>query len=171
MNRGQIASQIFTYILGIVVVGLLLLIGLRAVDTIGDRSCDVQATKFATALATTIEKNKAWGINKVAEFVLPCGATRVCVVDRSVIDAVKAPGESAALDAMEPQFGGIVRSVQSDVAVNVFTETDGLFEPVSRFEDPAPITLPDDEPIRCFNGEPTRIRFRGQGRAVELEQS
>ena len=171
-RRAQLASQLFVYILGIITVGLLLLLGFRAIDNLQKNQCAVQETKFVSALATAIERNKDWGVNRVETFSLPCDATAVCFVTRDLVDAV--PGVNGLPDdRVTTAFDRITQptihnSLGTGDDTNVFLQVDNGYKPVERFSKAAPIELKWDEPIRCFSGEPLQIRFKGLGQTVEV---
>jgi hypothetical protein len=171
-KRGEIASHVFVYILGILTVGLLMLVGIKAVDSLQNNQCDVRETQFVTQLASAIEKNKGWGVSRVAEFQLPCEVEEVCFVDRVYVDAVNSnptPRTVVTEEQILAGYGAIVASVESGVKVNVFMRmADGTFNPVPRFEVAAPIAAVPSQPITCIGGEPVRIRFNGQGTGVQV---
>lgn len=178
-RRAQLAGQIFLYILGIITVGLLLMLGLRAVQHLEQSKCGVESTRFATDLAAAIEKDKAWGVSRVEEFTLPCNskgedATEVCFISRVTANQghVDPPVLNGMLDPnyLTP-YGVIVDSVEAGVHTNVFLKFPSGFAPVTRFEISAPIDLPADRPITCVAGQPARIRFKGKGQGVEVEDA
>jgi hypothetical protein len=171
--RAQIQSQIFFYILGAMVMGLLLLIGVRSIGVLTDNQCSVEETQFATDIKSAIEKNKQWGINKVQNFALPCDYSQVCFVSRKTVDEVSAPGSAR---FPEGKYPTIIDSVESDSPVNVFVEKDGGFIPLKGLTETLPVLLPETDsnsapidPVVCFSGSPVRIRFVGKGQTAELK--
>lgn len=170
--RGQLAAQVFVYILGIIVVGAILLVGIRSLGVLNDNKCEAQETQFATELASSIEKNKKYGVSQEEQFTLPCDAQEICFISRDVTDQYPTTDESLN-SAMRsrlriPLIADSI--VTSNIPTNVFLQrNDGTYEAVDRFSAAAPIILPTDDPIRCFSGDPLRIRFRGQGQLVEVD--
>jgi hypothetical protein len=165
------AAQMFIYLLGIIVAGLILLLGFKAVQKLEENKCTVQETQFSTALASAMDKDKGWGISRTETFTLPCNAEAVCFVSRQSTNNNELYADSAVLTTYELQYGTIVESVHSGDDVNVFLKTSDGFERLERFEVAAPIDLPMDEPIRCFSGAPLKIKFQGKGQTVEVKDA
>jgi hypothetical protein len=174
--RGQLAGQVFIYILGMIVVGAIMLIGLRAVTYFGDSKCAAQETKFATELASAFESNKKYGVSRVVQFNLPCDAEAVCFVSRHVVDAYPNAG---LVDEAELLEKVPVPIIASNIIVgdntNVYLRLkDNTYKGLERFSASAPITLRDEpgqtKPFICISGDPARIRFLGQGQLVEVQQ-
>lgn len=182
-RRGELASQLFVYILGIIVIGLVLLLGYRAVGHTWDKKCEVQEVQFQTALSSAIEKDKTGGVSRIETFEPPCGAVAVCFVDRDVTDSMpdangNLPSPSpfdAPIDVNDPSvtfrtaYPIITGSVEGGDDTNVFIRTDDGYEPLELFSKAAPIDLPGG-PVRCIDvpsGDPLHIRMKGLSRAVE----
>jgi len=178
--RGEIASQMFIYILGIIVVALLLLLGFKAVGVIENNKCTVQKTQFETDLAGSIDKDKDYGVDRVEQFTLPCGAQEACFVSIASATNHKIQGLSPSSNPLdeskyEYQIGTINRlysaiktSIESGDETNVFIKTADGYQGLERFSVSAPIDLPIDDPIRCFSGDPLKIRFQGKGQTVQV---
>jgi hypothetical protein len=167
--KGQLAGQVFMYILGIIVVGIILLVGLRGLNTVQENQCKVQYTQFVTELSGEIEKNKKWGTNKYVDIRLPCDVEQVCFVSRTVVDTVPS-GDVTADEALISGISPLVSSGIADgVNINVFLRTKDGIEGVERFATPAPLALPTDDPFRCIGRDGiARIHFKGQGQLVEV---
>jgi len=164
MRKGQLVSHLFIYVLGIITVGLVLMLGFQAITKLNDNKCTVQKTQFTTALSEAIDKDKGWGISRTEEFNLPCGGEAVCFVSRQSSDTNQIVTDGI-FDLTNYQV--IKDSIESGDDVNVFLKTTDGFERLERFEVAAPISLPQSCPIRCFSGEPVKIRFAGLGQLVE----
>lgn len=169
-RRGQLAAQVFIYILGIIVVGAILLIGMRALTVLNTNRCEAQETQFATALASAIQKNKKYGVSATERFTLPCDAQQVCFVSRSVVDQYpNNVNTEADLSLLLPN-PLIVSNIVGGDNTNVYLLlSDGTFQGVERFSVPAPIDLPETSPYRCIGSDPLTIRFKGAGQLVEVE--
>lgn len=82
MKRAQIPSQMFTYILTMLVIGMLLFLGVKWVGTIMDRGSDITMAKIKTDMEGAFEDIKySYGSWKNEEFVLPSEVERVCFFD------------------------------------------------------------------------------------------
>lgn len=185
-STGQLAGQILMYLLGIITVGLILLLGMKAINQLQDKQCTVKDLQFQTDLASAIEKDKDAGVNRVESFSLPCNTVAVCFVSRSVVDAHAFPDPdgtgSVAKDA-QTNYPTIYNSVvNAQAGVNVFSKTEsGGFDPLERFSVSAAVDLPESTPIICMPGSANeatnektsctgdiKIRFLGKGRSVEV---
>jgi hypothetical protein len=168
-KTGEIASQLFIYILGIIVVGVTLILGYTSVQKVLEQQCEAERVSFASNLASEIEKNKGKGVDRIEQFNLPCKAEAVCFVDRATVDAISAPGSPRFDSDMRDKYPVIISAIEEDENTNVFLRVEGTYESIERFvNSPAPIALPSSEPIRCIEGTPVTLRFQGEGRTVEV---
>jgi len=80
-TRGQIAGQVFIYIMAIIVIGGIALVGYGAIKKILVKSCDAEKANFNNDLLGLIEKwnsdQSVWPVTLKA----PCEYDTVCFVD------------------------------------------------------------------------------------------
>jgi hypothetical protein len=166
--KGQIASQLFMYILGIIVVGLLLLVGFKAVQTLEHNQCKVRETQFVTQLASAMEKNKGWGLSRIQDFELPCDTDAVCFVSREAADLAGTAAVAQMLANQANDYPLIVASIQNGEKTNVFLKKSDGYIQVPRFAVPAPIIKQGSQHINCITGSPLQIQFEGLGDGVQV---
>lgn len=80
-TKGQIAGQVFIYIMAVIVIGSIALIGYKAVSTITEKACQAEKASFKTDMLGLIEKwnsdSSVWPVTLKA----PCEYNTVCFVD------------------------------------------------------------------------------------------
>lgn len=65
-------QQVFTYIMAILIIGTILILGLRAITNITDKACDVDEVTFKKDLEETISKNSNLGMVGYENIKVPC---------------------------------------------------------------------------------------------------
>ena len=82
MRKSQVQSQVFVYILGVIVMSLILLYGYRAVKGMMNRGEQTSLIKFKSDVKSTITTvSQDYGSVKVAEFEIPPNFRAVCFVN------------------------------------------------------------------------------------------
>lgn len=119
--KGQI-QQVFIYILTIVIVGMVLLIGYKAIGGIIGKGCDVEKATFQTNLDGYVEKYSDYGSVHKESLNAPCGSKSVCFVDAEQI---------ANQDTEGTEDNSIIKnSVDEGIEENVFLiSSDNITEP------------------------------------------
>jgi len=79
-HRGQIAGQIFIYIMVVIVIGIIALIGYNAIKNITQKSCQVEQLGFKTDLESDIAKYNSYGSVNKKILPAPCDYDEVCFV-------------------------------------------------------------------------------------------
>ena len=77
MKKGQ-TQQVFIYMMVILVVGALLLIGFRSINSVLDRGCEVEYATFVDRLRGDLSANSRFGNRAVLEYNLPCNYEEIC---------------------------------------------------------------------------------------------
>ena len=81
-TKAQISGQIFIYVLAIIIAGLILLYGYRAIGTITKTGEEVALIDFKNQLEGDIEKLATdYGAIKTKSYILPSGTETICFVD------------------------------------------------------------------------------------------
>jgi hypothetical protein len=83
MRKGQVAGQIFIYIMAVIVVGGIALIGYSAIKGIVSKSCDAEKLTFKSDMESLIEKYTSYGSVNNKVITAPCDYDTVCFVDSS----------------------------------------------------------------------------------------
>jgi hypothetical protein len=84
-KRGQIAGQVFIYVMAVIVIGVIALIGYNAIHTIITKSCNVERANFKLDIEKDIETYTSDGSVWVEKINVPCGYDTICFVDASKI--------------------------------------------------------------------------------------
>lgn len=163
MRKKAQISQVFTYLVIILVVGVIIIFGYKGISWIINTNCEHQRIVFEKSILGFIDEYSNKG--SVHEEVLnaPCGVTQVCFVD--------AVYYSGAVTKPEIQDNVMASSLETQPYNNIFIKTK-FTEPVG-FSNK--VTLrPEDRPYKCFNTTSSgkfRFLFRGLGRKTQIESS
>lgn len=84
-KKGQIAGQIFIYIMAIIIIGTIIIIGAKAIIGVGEKTCNAEKLNFKTDIESKIEEKNSFGSVTTKAFRAPCDYDSVCFVDRSYI--------------------------------------------------------------------------------------
>lgn len=149
MKRAQISGQIFIYILAIIIAGLIILYGYRAVDDLIKRQRDVALINFKTELIGDIEKVAgSYGELKTQTYVLPPGTTEICFVDFNIKPTLIG----------KPEYNLINGVIQSGAEQNIF-----LIPPakIPLYAEHLEVSGPDY--YLCISGRQGRVRLILEG--------
>jgi hypothetical protein len=111
-SKGQIAGQVFIYMMAVIVIGGIALVGYSAIKNITGKSCDVEKITFKSDMENLIEKYTSYGSVNKKTLRAPCEYDTVCFVDATMIGS-DATGFSCA-NRM------IADSVANNVEQNIF---------------------------------------------------
>jgi len=82
LKKGQVAGQIFTYILAILIVGGIIVYGYTAIRDFSDRGEQVAFISFKTSFENTVKTMVSdYGTIKRPDFEVPAQYKKVCLVD------------------------------------------------------------------------------------------
>ena len=79
--KGQVASQIFVYILVLVVVGIVAIIGTMGVNKMLKNQCLADIANFRGDLATSVYDARDLGEAKIFSHKMPCSYNFICFFD------------------------------------------------------------------------------------------
>lgn len=79
-KRSQIYGQVFIYVLAVLIAGMILLFGIKAVNDITNRQCKIEYPVFIRELMSTTAEMKH-GDMKIKEFNMPCKTNKFIFVD------------------------------------------------------------------------------------------
>lgn len=81
-RKAEVASQIFVYIIALVVVGMVIVFGYKAVKSFASRSDEVALIKFKTEVENTFKQvSSNFNTIKVEDFDIPSGYDEICIVN------------------------------------------------------------------------------------------
>jgi hypothetical protein len=160
--KGQVAGQIFIYIMAIIVIGGIALIGYSAIKNITSKSCDAEKISFKAEIEGLIEKYTSYGSVNKAGMKAPCGYDTVCFVDSSSVGASKSISCSNSLL--------IENSVNEGVEQNIFAISSGKTIPIGYS---ALITLTNPLECSCIEKKNGKfdITFNGKGSSAEISNN
>jgi hypothetical protein len=156
----MIHSEIFVYILALVVFSLILLYGYKAIANLRGQSDQISTTQFKTDMKNTVEKlGYEFGTVEVKSITVPNGVSKVCFAE--------IPSNPADLNAYHPaidDYNLIEDSLSSGSKDNVFLIGSKTIEPLSIIQ----ITLEDK--FKCFDVVSGRInvRLEAKGNVVAI---
>lgn len=170
MNRNaQIIGHVFIFILGAFVVASVLLVGYRAVDNLNTQQCRAQEIEFARDVERAFDTGLTRGKVSTVTFTAPCGASEVCFVERSAIDAA----DGARGNLAKPTYAVIRSSVEDGEQASVWVKNTGGYTKVDTITKVLPIAdfpstdgATGSEGILCFTGERVVVRLEGKGLSV-----
>ncbi|MFT4311222.1 MAG: hypothetical protein ACMXX7_01195 [Candidatus Woesearchaeota archaeon] len=154
MKKAQ-TQQVFIYIMIIIVVGALLIIGFRSINTVLDRSCDVEKGRFVTAVQNDLERNTRFGFVQITDHRAPCSYEFICFANTDDNDLEKVPEDAD----LPPNIQSLIDAeVQAGTERNVFlVDQGGILEPIISYENLA------EETAICFEVRGGRFEFLLEG--------
>lgn len=118
--KGQ-TQQVFIYIMVILIVGVVLLFGTKAILGIMKKACEVDKVTFQTDLKRLIDKSSDYGTiiaGDKGSLNAPCGYEKLCILDA---EAIKDPLFNVdALRLANPSNNLMVNEVVAGTGNNVF---------------------------------------------------
>lgn len=166
MRKAQV-SQVFTYIAAILVIGLLVVFGYKAIDMMLSKQCDAKRVIFEKNLLDFIDQYSDYGSVQEEFMKTPCDAKEICFANASLCpyDPYSAtPIEYYTTDQV------IIAEV-TDCKANIFIKsefTETLMNP-TKFS--GKIALEGD-PLQCFkvNNGQVKLVFTGLGSKIKIGQ-
>ncbi|NQU98090.1 hypothetical protein HQ533_01370 [Candidatus Woesearchaeota archaeon] len=151
MRKGQI-QQVFIYIVAIVIVGIILLIGYRAISGLTDKACQVEKTTFKSSLESYITKYSSYGSLHRESLNAPCSYANVCFVNTTaIIDE----------ETLTQGPDVIKNSVKDGIEQNIFLVKSNFTEPFGFMTE-----IEVEKKIICINNTNGKfyIKFEGLGK-------
>jgi hypothetical protein len=87
--KAQAESQIFVYILTIIIVGLILLFGIKYISKILDQHEKLELIEFKSNIENSFSKTKCFECHTVTTFSVPKKIKKVCFLDVKTSDTQK----------------------------------------------------------------------------------
>ncbi|MBU0627948.1 MAG: hypothetical protein KKC75_02070 [Nanoarchaeota archaeon] len=156
-RKSQIQTQIFVYVIAVVVFSFIIIYGYNAVRGFKERSDQIAYIKFKTDLLSTVKRiSPDYGTVKREEFFIGGEYSKVCFVQNYK------PNKAQILNSIDDVSGDLIvkNSVESDVNKNVFLFTTTLQESF----DVGAINVSGDgyTCVDIKNGK-AKIQFKGEG--------
>ena len=167
-SRKSQVQHIFTYIIAVIVVGVVVYFGYQAIAGFMKQGCDVEKITFEKNLESFISKHKPFGKNRKEVLQAPCGYTQVCFVDKRQIGNDSQGHSSSPFNAV---FDGhsyplITSSIQDGVEATVFLYDGRFSEPILN----ANIFVNQNNGFICVENKNGKfsMMFSGKGLATEV---
>ena len=166
-TKGQIAGQIFIYIMAIIVIGGMALIGYSAIKKIVTKSCDAEKASFKTDIAGLIEKYTSYGSVNKKTLKAPCEYDTVCFIDASDVSAKKSLGTNSCNNPL------IRNSVSAGNMQNIFVISNAATIPIGYSDLVSLNSTYKGEGCLCIKQRNNNfyITFSGLGSSTEISQS
>ncbi|MGV8086305.1 MAG: hypothetical protein ACP5N1_01615 [Candidatus Woesearchaeota archaeon] len=166
-NRGQIAGQVFIYMLAVIIIGGIALVGYKAIDAITTRVCQAEKATFNNDIESLIEGAISYGSVNKKSIKAPCGEyDTICFVATSEILSAPSTGT---FSCSESQI--IKDSVDNRIEQNIFVLSNKRTIPIG-YSDIVSLNTTYDSKCLCIkqhNGK-FDILFSGKGSSVEIRE-
>ena len=161
MTKGQIAGQIFIYIMAVIIIGGIVLIGYSSISKIFPKVCDTEKITFKSEIESSLEKYTSYGSVNKKIMAAPCDYQTICFVDYQEIS--NPAGFSCANTIIND-------SVNSKVMENIFVISGVRTTGISYSEF---ISLPNPNNCTCIivRNNNFYITFAGKGATTEITAS
>ncbi len=165
--KGQF-QHVFTFIMLIIIAGVVLLLGYKFIFDIGDRVCEVEALEFKNQLAKDLKSYSSYGSFHLPELSVPCEAIAICFADADLYG-----DETEGIYAGTATFTHTNPVIQQEVRApstppsNVFIITaDDNVQPLQLFSEKIDVL----GEVLCVNATSGRFHlgFEGKGRTVTI---
>jgi len=162
-KKGQIAGEVFIYIMAAIVIGGIVIIGYGAIKNIVAKSCDAEKITFKSDIENLVEKYTSYGSVNKKTLKAPCEYDTICFVDAELIGL---ENNNNLIDCPN----NIIRdSVTSHVEQNIFVISNKLTIPIGYS---SLIRLSDADKNKCVCIQQKSgnfyITFKGFGSYTEV---
>lgn len=166
-NKGQVAGQIFIYIMAVIVIGAIALVGYNAISKVLTKSCDAEKAVFKSNIEELIEKYTSYGSVNKKTIKAPCEYDTICFVDSSV-SKIGAPSADKTNFDCENKL--IKDSVQSRSETNIFVKSNDRTIPVGYSD---LISLSNKMRCLCIESKNSNfyMTFNGKGSSAEISKT
>ena len=156
----------FTYIASILVIGLLVVFGYKAIDMMLGKQCDARRVIFEKNLLDFIDQYSDYGSVQEEYMKAPCDAKEICFANASYCSE-NPPYQPYAYDITD----SIIRASVEDCKANIFIKsefTETLMSP-NKFSDKIAL---DGDALQCFkvNNGQVKLVFTGLGSKIKIGQ-
>lgn len=167
LKRKAQISQVFTYLMIIMIVGIIVLVGYKGIAWIMKTNCDQGEASFQKELLELIDEYSDRGSTHMQILSAPCNVIKICLADSRLCDTVGEFGDIYAYTDETPEML-VIRSSVADCDSNVFV-LGKVTEPIGYA--PKLVLKDEDAPFKCFDVRSGKFRFlfRGLGRKTQVE--
>lgn len=162
MKKSQI-SQVFTYIAAILVIGLLVIFGYKAINMMLGKQCDAQRAIFEKNMLSLIDEYSDYGSVHEETIRVPCDTNEVCFADASYF-AGYCSGSFSGSGIGDYTSDSVITSAVEDCSANMFLKG-GFTEPFNSADKFSDKIILDGDPFQCFpvKNQKVTLVFTGTG--------
>jgi hypothetical protein len=167
------ANQIFTYIVAMLVVGLLVVFGYKAIDMMLSKQCDAKKALFEKNLLDFLDEYSDYGSVHEEFITLPCGSKELCFVDAAYFCSGPPPNyDSIYAYTSDPVIIAAIEET-SGCTANIFIKGEFTETLMSQNKFSDKVSLEEGNPFRCFEAKSGQVKliFSGLGRKTRIEQA
>jgi hypothetical protein len=173
MKKAQV-NQVFTFIIMILLIGLVVFVGFKGISSIFSKNCQNQDIEFEKSFEKYLSSYSDKGLLRKESLTAPCETSHVCVLDFSCTDTeLSAAISNSNYDFITSNEKSTVLDEEIvDKANNIFVKKEHLVP--TGYSDELRINDPLEQAcFACFEVKNTRleITFEGQGRTTAISQS
>ena len=161
-RKGQIAGQIFIYIMAVIIIGIIALIAYKAIGIILEKTCNAERISFQTEIEGLIEKHNSFGSVNIESLSAPCDYETICFVSAQDILDYDNSGYNCPNSIIE-------FSVEERVKQNIFAVSPKGTIPMG-YSDLVSLNATYTDRCMCIterNGN-FNLRFTGRGASTEI---
>jgi hypothetical protein len=164
MKKAQV-QQVFIYLMVLLVVGGILLIGIKIFGSITEQGCDVEMAAFQADLRELIEDSDDYGDITSDEIGSPCGYDRLCIIDSEFVTHPSS-AEHSKIQEIHTQNNLIKTEIEVGTLNNVFLIKGNDIIPLYALDNV--IVSEEDGRVICFNVSSGKfyLRLEGKGRGT-----
>ncbi len=167
-TKGFLASEIFTYIMLLVVAALILMFGYKAIHYFQDRSAEIARLELKSNLERNMKDTMSYGSVKKFSYLVPNDVREVCFIDWKKAPNIDKDKYPLIYETWELSW------TSQTLKENVFLYSSTLdTEEFALSVNDRSLFSIGEESYRCIpilNGELT-LRFEGRGDSVEIVTS
>jgi len=164
-KSGQVAGQVFIYMMAVIVIGGIALIGYKALSTISEKACQAEKASFQMDIESIIEKDTSDGSVKPERINAPCDYDTICFVDASQITTTSPhPAFTCGNNTL------IQDSVLYGIKENIFVMSSKRTIPLG-YSELVSIASPDNGKCLCIKQRNKNFYLRFTGRSSTTEIS
>lgn len=167
-HKGQI-NQVFTFIMALLVMGLIVLIASKSIFGINKDKCEIDLISFNEKLKEGIIGNNDFGSVTQLSLRVPCSYQKLCVLDsRAVQNNYDNSQLLSSIRDDKSNFDFIIyNSIKNNINNNIFLSNGDKTVQVGFVKQ---LQLADPNAMLCFEvtGGAFNIKTKGQGRFTQL---
>jgi hypothetical protein len=162
-KKGQIAGQIFIYILAVMVIGGMALVGYSAIKGLTDKACSAEKATFNNNLNSKIEKDMSFGSVTPENLNAPCDYDQICFVETSVVETTQNPSFSCPNQIIYDSV------LTNGIEQNIFVISDKSTIPIG-YSDIISFNSTDTGKCLCIEQRNHKffMTFKGQGSTTQI---